>query len=71
MQTALNRLFIVSCVCFFPLAILGRMKVKTSPRTAIRYYRASIMVFIIFLFFLAFYTYQQGGNFVKPMGTFY
>lgn len=67
----MNRLFIVSLICFFPMAILGRMKEKTAPEEALKYYRASIMVFTVFLVCLAMYVYQQGGNFVKPMGTFY
>ena len=71
MHALLRRLSIVAFVCFFPLAIIGLMKEKTSPRSAIRFYYASILVFIIFLACLAFYTYSQGGNFIKPMGTFY
>ena len=71
MQAMLRRLSIVAMICFFPLAIIGIMKEKRSPRAAIKYYYASILFFLIFLFFLAFYTYSQGGSFIKPMGTFY
>ncbi len=71
MHARLNRLFIVSCICFFPLAIMGRSKARTSVRSAVLYYQAAILVFAIFLVLLAFYTYDRGGNFVKPMGTFY
>ena len=71
MRDIMKRLFIVSCVCFFPLALAGRAKIKTSPRTALRYYRAAILIFIVFLVFLALYTFVRGGNFIKPMGTFY
>jgi hypothetical protein len=66
-----RRISIVAMVCFFPLAIVGLMREKTNPQSAIRLYQWSIMIMAIFLFFLAFYTYDRGGNFVKPMGTFY
>ena len=71
MQALLRRLSIVAMICFFPLAIIGIMKEKATPRTAILYYYISILIFLGFLFCLAFYTYSQGGNFIKPMGTFY
>jgi hypothetical protein len=71
MHASLRRLSIVAMVCFFPLAIIGLMQEKKSPRSAIRMYICCVMVFIVFLLFLGFYTYDRGGNFIKPMGTFY
>ena len=71
MRTSLNRLFIVSVIACFPLAIMGRLRERTSPRGAIRLYYSAIIIFIIFLCLLAFYTYYRGGNFIKPIGTFY
>ena len=71
MRATLNRLFIVSVIAFFPLALIGKLREKTSPSAAIRFYYSAIIVFIIFLCLLAFYTYSRGGNFIKPIGTFY
>ena len=71
MQASVKRLSIIAFICFFPLAIIGMIKAKTSSRSAIKLYYSSILVFIIFLCFLALYTYSKGGNFIKPMGTFY
>lgn len=71
MRKAVNRLFIVAIVCFFPLAIAGRMQEKTSLHKALRAYQAAIFLFSVFLICLAIYTYGKGGNFIKPMGTFY
>ena len=71
MHILLRRLSIVAFVCFFPLEIIGLMREKRSPRSAIQCYYVSILLFILFLGCLAFYTYTQGGNFIKPMGTFY
>ena len=71
MQTSLKRLAIVAFICFFPLAIIGMIQPRSSPQVAIKLYYASVYIFIIFLGFLAFYTYFEGGNFIKPIGTFY
>jgi hypothetical protein len=71
MQTSLKRLSIVAFVCFFPLAIIGMSKQRSSPQLAIKMYYASVYIFITFLGLLALYTYFEGGNFIKPMGTFY
>ncbi len=71
MRASLNRLFIVSVIACFPLAIMGKLRERSSPRTAIRFYYSAIIVFIIFLCLLALYTYSRGGNFIKVIGTFY
>jgi hypothetical protein len=71
MQTSLKRLSIVAFICFFPLAIIGMLKERSDPQAAIRLYYISVYIFIVFLAFLALYTYFEGGNFIKPMGTFY
>jgi hypothetical protein len=71
MEVSLKRISIVALICFFPLAIVGMARQRTSPESALRLYKICIVVMVIFLFFLAFYTYDRGGNFVKPMGTFY
>ncbi len=71
MQDSLKRLSRVALFCFFPLAIIGMQKQKSSPRKAIKFYYLSILIFIIFLCFLSFYTYSKGGTFIKAIGTFY
>ena len=71
MEVSIKRLSIVAFICFFPLAIVGMARQKSSPESAIKLYKMSIIIMVIFLFFLAFYTYDRGGNFIKPMGTFF
>lgn len=71
MQSSLKRLSIVAFICFFPLAIAGMLQVKTNPRKAIKYYYISILIFLVFWCFMALYTYGRGGNFIKPIGSFY
>jgi hypothetical protein len=71
MQTSVRRLAVVAFICFFPLAIVGLIKERTSTRDAIKLYQISIMICVVFFVLLAFYTYLKGGNFIKPMGTFY
>ena len=71
MRASLRRLSIAAMICFFPLAIAGLVQEKKSLRLAIRLYYASVFIFIIFLCFLALYTYIRGGNFIRPLGTFY
>lgn len=71
MQTSLRRLSIVAFICFFPLAIAGMVKQRSSPQTAVKLYYASILIMAFFLVCLAVYTYYRGGNFIKPLGTFY
>ncbi len=67
----MKRLFIVSLIAFFPLGIIGRAGERASLRRAVDYYYLSIFILIIFLFFLAVFTYSRGGNFIKATGTFY
>lgn len=71
MQTSLRRLSIVAFICFFPLAIVGMVKQRSSPQSAVKLYYASILIMVVFLVCLAFYTYGKGGNFIKVIGTFY
>ena len=71
MQTSLRRLSIVALICFFPLAIIGMLKQRSSPQTALKLYYASIMILVVFLVCLSIYTYGRGGNFIRPLGTFY
>jgi membrane-bound acyltransferase YfiQ involved in biofilm formation len=65
MQTSVRRLAVVAFICFFPLAIVGLIKERTSTRDAIKLYQISIMICVVFFVLL------KGGNFIKPMGTFY
>ncbi|MCW3125282.1 MAG: hypothetical protein JWO03_940 [Bacteroidetes bacterium] len=71
MRSSLQRLKIVALVAFFPLAVLGMIREKTSLKTALRLYYISIFIFCIFMMLLALYTFTRGGNFIKPLGTFY
>ena len=71
MQTSLRRLSIVAFICFFPVAIIGMVKQRSSPQDAVKYYYASVLIMTVFLVCLALYTYSRGGNFIKPIGTFY
>ena len=58
-------------ICFLPLALVGVVRSRTSLREAVRLYYICIFIFLVFFLALALYTYWQGGNFIKPMGTFY
>lgn len=71
MRLSLRRLRIVALVSFFPLALVGLIKEKKSLRSALILYYISILIFCVFLIFLALYTYTRGGNFIAPLGTFY
>ena len=71
MHASLRRLSIAALICFFPLGIAGLVQERKAPRTAIRLYYAAVLIFAVFLCFLAAYTYIRGGNFIAPLGTFY
>ena len=71
MKKSLRRLRIVAMVSFFPLAMMGWSKEKTSLRQALRFYYTSILIFSVFLMLLSIYTYTRGGSFIAPLGTFY
>ena len=71
MKKSLRRLRIVAIVSFFPLAIIGWGKEKTSLRQSLMFYYTSILIFSVFLMLLSIYTYTRGGSFIAPLGTFY
>jgi hypothetical protein len=71
MKSAFKRLSTLAMFCFLPLALMAKARGQTSPAAAARLYYICIYGFLIFLWFLALYTYWQGGSFIKIMGTFY
>jgi len=71
MRASLKHLFIVAVIGFFPLAVMGRVQQRDFLRRAVSLYYTSVIILIIFLCLLAFYTYDRGGNFIKATGTFY
>ena len=71
MNSETKRLAIIATIFFFPTAIAGWLLYDKSSALALRLFRISIYITVLYLCALGAYAVTRGSTIVEALGTFF